>query len=174
MPERAFGVSLDANTLTTASSSDKLRIRAWDAINRKELLHLDFEGVHFLFEFSPNGRICAIAIDGGKEEGKVVQLWNIQTGQVLQILKGHQGIVTNISFSVDGKTIATGSADKRVKLWDIQSGQELATLKGHTAAINLVKFSPDGKTLMSRDDNGVIKLWRAATDEEVARQQKDK
>ncbi|KAM3101763.1 TIR domain-containing protein, partial [Phormidesmis sp. 146-20] len=60
-------------------------------------------------------------------------------------LKGHSGIVWSVSFSPDGKTIATGSHDRTVKLWDLQ-GRELQTLKGHGGSVKSVSFSPDGKT----------------------------
>jgi WD40 repeat protein len=50
-----------------------------------------------------------------------------------------------VSFSPDGKTLATASGDNTVKLWNLQ-GEELKTLKGHSNRVNSVSFSPDGKT----------------------------
>jgi WD40 repeat protein len=51
-----------------------------------------------------------------------------------------------VSFSPDGKTLATASRDNTVKLWNLQ-GEQLKTLKGHSIRVNSVSFSPDGKTL---------------------------
>ena len=43
-------------------------------------------------------------------------------------LEGHSGSVRSVSFSPDGKTLATGSDDNTVKLWDLQ-GRELPNLE---------------------------------------------
>jgi tetratricopeptide (TPR) repeat protein len=63
-----------------------------------------------------------------------------------------------VSFSPDGKTIATASSDNTVKLWNLQ-GQELKTLKGHGSFVNSVSFSPDGKTLASASADNTAILW---------------
>jgi tetratricopeptide (TPR) repeat protein len=63
-----------------------------------------------------------------------------------------------VSFSPDGKTIATASDDNTVKLWNLQ-GQELKTLKGHGSPVYDVSFSPDGKTIATASADNSVKLW---------------
>ena len=52
-----------------------------------------------------------------------------------------------VSFSPDGKTLASGSGGKTIKLWDTATGKEIRTLAGHSEWLQSVCFSPDGKTL---------------------------
>ena len=47
-------------------------------------------------------------------------------GSYLRTLTGHQSPVNSVSFSPDGKTIASGSYDKSIKLWNVADGQLLA------------------------------------------------
>jgi serine/threonine protein kinase len=85
------------------------------------------------------------------------------------ILRGHIGNVRSVSFSPDGKTIASGSDDKTVKIWDAATGTILRSLRGHSATVTSVFFSPDGKTLISSGKDKTVRVWDAATGEALQR-----
>ena len=51
--------------------------------------------------------------------------------QSINVLKGHENMLTSVAFSPDGTRLATGSADRTARLWDASTGKELAVLKGH-------------------------------------------
>ncbi|MEH1884517.1 nSTAND1 domain-containing NTPase, partial [Nostoc sp.] len=68
-------------------------------------------------------------------------------------LGGHANEVSAVSFSPDGKMLASGSDDNTVKLWDTSTDKVIKTLTGHTNSVCSVSFSPDGKMLASGSDD---------------------
>lgn len=63
---------------------------------------------------SPDGRLVAAgSLDF------VVRIWEVQTGNLIERLKGHRDSVYSVAFTPDGKGIISGSLDKTLKMWDI-------------------------------------------------------
>jgi WD40 repeat protein len=83
------------------------------------------------------------------------------TGSVLHTLLGHSADVVSITFSPDGRRIATASFDRTVKLWDTATGREVFTLRGHTAGVEALGFSHDGHRIVSSGIEGAFRVWDA-------------
>jgi hypothetical protein len=80
-------------------------------------------------------------------------------------MRGHTGGLSGLSFSPDGQTIASASADGTAKLWDL-SGNLIQTLAGHSDPVQQVVFSPSGELLASASADGTVRLWDRAGKEQ--------
>jgi hypothetical protein len=79
----------------------------------------------------------------------------------LQILTGHDSIVSSVAYSPDGRQIVSGSDDCTVRIWDAEIGRLLRTWR-HTDKVNSVTYSPDGRQIAAALDNG-FKIWDVAS-----------
>ena len=77
----------------------------------------------------------------------------------------HQGPVTAVAFSPDGKTVLTGSTDRHgaaVGRSPPASPSAQPLFQSQDSAC-FVAFSPDGKTVLTEAIEDTARLWDAAT-----------
>ena len=90
-------------------------INLWDVRSRKPVGTLRFpisSPSNTCIAFSPDGGWIAGAGDG-------VQLWNVAKQEKVATLEGHVGWIRSVSFSQNGKWLASGSRDGTVLLWEV-------------------------------------------------------
>jgi WD40 repeat protein len=75
---------------------------------------------------------------------KTIKIWNVDNGECLKTLKGHNDLVWRTIYSPDGKYVISGSNDKTIKIWNVESGECLRTLEGHTNYVMSVDITLDG------------------------------
>ena len=71
------------------------------------------------------------------------------------VLSGHEGAVSEVAISPDGKFIVTCSKDKTVRIWDTD-GTQRAVLGG---SFYKVAISPDGKFIVTASFDNAIRIW---------------
>lgn len=72
---------------------------------------------------------------------------NVGTTAFLDVLEGHQGMVTSLAFSPDGNLLASSGYDRFIKLWDVTNGALLGQVSIADTP-NSLAFSPDGTKLV--------------------------
>ena len=83
-------------------------------------------------------------------------------GTTFLTYRGHSAGVMAISWSPDGRRIASGAQDKIVQVWDVATGQTLMTYRQHAGGVYAVAWSPDGSRIASSDLKEV-QVWDAST-----------
>ena len=172
----AWGIT--GGSLAALVVSGSLGVMAWQQTKQAELNQANSLGRYAQSLFNEGKELDAFV--QAIKAVKTLQKHHATDPEVMRVLKkaiyegsernrleGHTEPVDSVSFSPDGKTLATGSQDKTIKLWNIETGKELLTLKGHDDEVRSVSFSPDGKTLATGSRDTTIKLWDVATGKEI-------
>lgn len=114
----------------------------------------------------PNGNIFAsCSLD------QTIKIWSLITGEILNTITEHSGGVTCVTFSSDGQTLASSSAnpDGTIKLWDTKNWELKRSLKSDdwvVVAIWSIAMSPDAKIIVSgHHADSTVKVWNLETGE---------
>lgn len=111
---------------------------------------------------SRDGRKCAV----GFEDGQILIVLEKSDGRtaVFPLTRGNQsigGAVTDMSFSADGASLASGTSTGFVRCWNVATRQEnVANLdKRHSAATTTTCYSEDGRWFASGSDDATVVVW---------------
>lgn len=166
-----FSASLDG----TVRAFDLLRYRHFKTFTSPEPVQFSCLAV------DPAGDIvCAGSLDTFE-----IYVWSVQTGNLLDILSGHEAPVSSLSFSPEGTIgssaststssaiyLISGSWDKTVKVWDLFSrGTTTKCVESfrHKSEVLAVAFRPDGKELCASSLDGHINFWDPYSGEHSSR-----
>ncbi|MDR1924615.1 MAG: protein kinase [Planctomycetaceae bacterium] len=100
------------------------------------------------------GKICS-----GQVTGDRVVLRNNSTGNESGTLIGHEGAITALAFSADGRFAITGGADHSIRLWEVQTLRCLRSFTSIGGTANAVYFDKNNAFALSLVSGGVIRIW---------------
>ena len=76
----------------------------------------------------------------GGAEDNTVRIWSVQTGQQLQVFRGHELPVGAVAFSNDGRSLTSVGGDS-VKVWDVSAGTESRSQKTKYGSTGMEKLN---------------------------------
>lgn len=159
-PITALNFSPNSSLVATGSRDGKVRI--WETATGEErlLLHAHDTPVGVL-TFSADNTM--IATPGTRD--RTLKIWDVKSGKLLSVLKGHSWNVDCALFNPSGDRLVAlaGFPSNKLWLWNTITGEMVAELTGHTNQIRSYAFSPDGSRLATASLDQTIRLWDGRT-----------
>jgi WD40 repeat protein len=157
---------LDNTTLLFASASDLV---LWDVENWQEIRRLTFPDTVRALAITPDRTLALAGYTNG-----VIILWDLPSGERVRTFRGHTQQITNLVFSPDTRSFASGSWDNTLRVWDTKNGDELLNIRpGQNSAadsdVESVAFNPDGSSIFAAIGGGEIVEYTLPDGEEVNR-----
>ncbi len=104
----------------------------------------------------------AISPDGtlglGASANSNIYVWDMATGELKQILRGHETGLISIAVSPNGTTILSGSADGMLIHWELSNGQLIERYRDHQEFVWRIDFLNDS-TAATASNDGTARLW---------------
>ncbi|MDE0022355.1 MAG: WD40 repeat domain-containing protein [Candidatus Poribacteria bacterium] len=117
--------------------------------------------IHALY--SPNSDEFAC-----RQDDYSIWIFSMRERKALRIIKDQKYGVSTISYSPDGKILASGSYAGPIQLWNPDTGENIRTLHGHANAVGLIVFSRDGRYIASAGrDTDDVWIWDIETGENI-------
>ncbi len=156
---------LTADSKTLIAGSQEGTIYVVDVETGKPQRKIDGRAHARSFAVSPDFKTVAV----GAVSPTIRQL-DIETGDELfpeWTSAGHDAVVDCVTWSPDGRLIASGSANHQINLWDAQTGKLRLKVASPSSA-NRMAFSPSGRHLLtSWQSTGMIRIWDVDSGKEV-------
>ncbi len=167
-PINAVAWSSDNKRIATAS--DDRTVQVWDMTpGSRVFTHKGHGAAVSALAWSPDSkRIVSGSVD------RTVQVWdsakemNILTSFLFpnrghSTYHGHVGRVNAVTWSRDGKCIASVSNDKTMHVWDTANGKVIFLYRNPSFGINAVAWSPDSRYLAFGGNDKVIQVLDVVT-----------
>lgn len=99
-------------------------------------------------------------------------LWDVESGRRIGVLssreKGHNANIVAMTYSADGRYIATGDSQGFVVIWNRADRSVVRRIKAHSGDARFLVFIPGKNELATAGVDGAVRLWGATGTEALA------
>lgn len=163
---RSMSLSSDDTILASVSNGS---LKIWNVTTQKGLRTLKC-GYALCVAFLPGDVIVVV----GNEDGEL-EVFDIESSRLIQTVKAHNGAVRTMHVHPDGKSLATGSADKSAKFFNFEVVQEdIPGTRRTKSSIRLIhsrtlpvtdeilslRFSPDSRLIALSLLDNTVKIYK--------------
>ena len=85
------------------------------------------------------------------------RIWDARTGNVLEILAGHEAGVFYAEFNQTGDLVVTASDDGTARVWDSITGQNVAIFGRGGKSLSCARFSADASIITEERQTGLLR-----------------
>ena len=121
-----YSLAFTPDGLYIISGSGDKTARIWSVDSGKMVHELVIDDIRMMDNGQPQDAgitSVAISLDGNLLAAgsldHIVRIWDMQSGKLLDKLKGHKDSVYSVAFIPGEKQMVTGSLDKTLKVWDL-------------------------------------------------------
>ncbi|MDB6136957.1 MAG: protein G-beta repeat-containing protein [Verrucomicrobiaceae bacterium] len=135
-------------------------LKIWDVSTWREVKNLSASlvGNVTALAFSQDNQ-SLFAADGQPGVSGFIHRVAFEEGKISSTWKAHEDIIYGLRLSPDGRSLASGAADRLAKLWDVGDGRLLGVYEGHTNHVLAVAFNKDGTQLATASADKEVKVW---------------
>jgi WD40 repeat protein len=142
--------------LSSGTEEGKSIIRVWDIDSLEPIF--DQQGFSPIDWGTTTNEIVAVGLDYS------INIWNIETNEVLVKFEDHQNVVNALSWNWDRQLIASVDIDNNLKLWSTLTGVNLYSEHNNEINVQTISWKSDEDQLAVAGAGGIMILQYTTED----------
>ena len=119
-------------------------------------------------KLSSDGRFLAIAVDDFKNKISQVQIWDANTGQLLQTLAEYTSRIVSLIFSPNNEMLVTNNREE-ILIWNLNTDNQPFTIRSKRGiSASVLTFSLNSRRLASWGQRDGVRFWDTNTGAQLA------